>query len=113
MRPSVGQHRSRPMCLSAAWCTMAKSTEQICAAQAPWAYLWTAVGNALASSVVADALLSDAVPRRPAADRPTRILRVGLETQLLDEPANRGGDVDGPESRRDVAIDVGVHRPPG
>lgn len=70
--------------LSACWSTITRFPESIIAAKAPWAYLWTAVRNELAVEITAESLLSARGARRPHAERPARLVRVGLETHHLD-----------------------------
>lgn len=70
--------------LSACWSTITRFPESIVAAKAPWAYLWTAVRNELAVEITAESMLSARGARRPQAERPSRLVRVGLETHHLD-----------------------------
>jgi len=70
--------------LTACWHTITRFPDAIIAAQAPWAYLWTAVRNELAVDITAESVLSTRQARRSSADRPDRLVRVGLETHHLD-----------------------------
>ncbi|NCD18217.1 MAG: hypothetical protein EOL91_13125 [Actinobacteria bacterium] len=70
--------------LTACWHTITRFPDAILAAKAPWAYLWTAVRNELAVDITAESVLSTRQARRPSADRPDRLVRVGLETHHLD-----------------------------
>ena len=70
--------------LTACWHTITRFPDAILAAQAPWAYLWTAVRNELAVDITAESVLSTQQARRSSADRPDRLVRVGLETHHLD-----------------------------
>lgn len=63
--------------LSACWSTISRFPEGIVAAKAPWAYLWTAVRNDLAVEITAESMLSTRGARRPHAERPARLVRVG------------------------------------
>lgn len=116
--------------LTACWHTITRFPDAILAAQAPWAYLWTAVRKELAVDITAESVLSTRQARRSSADRPDRLVRVGLETHHLDthspaltsaEPAPpsggltalvgllANGDADGVEYWADVvdrALDV-------
>ncbi len=70
--------------LTACWHTITRFPDAIIAAQAPWAYLWTAVRNELAVDITAESVLSSRQARHSSADRPDRLVRVGLETHHLD-----------------------------
>lgn len=70
--------------LTACWHTITRFPDAILAAKAPWAYLWTAVRNELAVDITAESVLSTRQARRSNADRPDRLVRVGLETHHLD-----------------------------
>ncbi|WP_127572580.1 hypothetical protein [Georgenia faecalis] len=70
--------------LEASWSTIMRFPEKIVSAEAPWAYLWTAVGNALAVDITAESMLSSCGARSGKADRPDRVLRIGLEVHHLD-----------------------------
>ncbi|MEE6296632.1 hypothetical protein [Georgenia wangjunii] len=70
--------------LEACWSTIKRFPEKIVAAEAPWAYLWTAASNALAVDITAESMLSTRGARSRQADRPDRVLRIGLEVHHLD-----------------------------
>lgn len=70
--------------LTACWHTITRFPDAILGAKAPWAYLWTAVRNELAVDITAESVLSTRQARRSSADRPDRLVRVGLETHHLD-----------------------------
>ncbi|HYO20203.1 MAG TPA: hypothetical protein VES02_16240 [Dermatophilaceae bacterium] len=77
--------------VAVAWLTLEKFATKTAEAQRPWAYLWTAVGNELTRSAVAEAQLTDAARVRSTSSGPVAVVRVGLETAQLDA----GGDVQG------------------
>lgn len=70
--------------LTACWHTITRFPDAIVGAKAPWAYLWTAVRNELAVDITAESVLSTRQARHSSADRPDRLVRVGLETHHLD-----------------------------
>lgn len=72
--------------LSVGWCTLARFGARVAAAEAPWAYLWTSVQNALAVDVAAAEVLSRAAVERPAEQWPKTAVRVGLSAQALPSP---------------------------
>lgn len=63
--------------LSVAWFTLNRFAATVAAADAPWAYLWTSVRNALAVDAAAAAMLSDRAVRRPREDWPIGVERLG------------------------------------
>ena len=77
--------------VAVAWLTLEKFATKTAEAQRPWAYLWTAVGNELTRSAVAEAQLTDAARVRSTSSGPVTVVRVGLEPAQLDA----GGDVQG------------------
>lgn len=70
--------------LTACWHTITRFPDAIIGAKAPWAYLWTAVRNQLAVDITAESVLSSRQARHSSADRPDRLVRLGLETHHLD-----------------------------
>jgi hypothetical protein len=74
--------------VSVAWLTVARFACRIADSQHPWAYLWTSVGNELARSAIAESQLTDPARVRGTSAAPTAIVRVGLESALLDSAAN-------------------------
>ncbi|WP_315093256.1 hypothetical protein [uncultured Cellulomonas sp.] len=65
-----------------AWVTLNRFSAQVAAADAPWAYLWTAVQNALVVEAAAASLLSQQAVRRTRCEWPTGVQR--LEDDELD-----------------------------
>lgn len=71
--------------LSACWSTVTRFPQSIASADAPWAYLWTAVSNDLSVDITAESMLSERGARRRQTDRPARVTRIGLEVHQLDQ----------------------------
>lgn len=71
--------------VAVAWLTLEKFASRTAEAQRPWAYLWTAVGNELARSAIAESQLTDPTRVRGSSPGPTAVVRVGLESDILDQ----------------------------
>jgi hypothetical protein len=71
--------------VAVAWLTLERFSSRTAEAQRPWAYLWTAVGNELARSAIAESQLSDPARVRSTTPGPTAVVRVGLESEILDQ----------------------------
>lgn len=80
--------------LSLAWCTLARFSPAVRAAQTPWAYLWTCVSNALAVDIAAGEVLSYQAVTRPSRAWPTRVVRAGIDTDTLDPATPTDDDPD-------------------
>ncbi len=85
--------------VSVAWLTLARFGSRIAESQHPWAYLWTSVGNELARSAIAESQLTDPGRVRGTSAAPTAVVRVGLESALLDSAP----DADRPDCGRTPA----------
>jgi hypothetical protein len=70
--------------VAVAWLTLEKFASKTAEAQRPWAYLWTAVGNELARAAIAESQLTDPTRVRGTSPGPTSVVRVGLESEILD-----------------------------
>jgi len=73
--------------VTAGWLTLACFPAQVCASQAPWAYLWTSVQNRLGTDIAADMLLSEKTTRWPREEWPT-VLRSGVNALGLPDEQN-------------------------
>ncbi|MDQ0375957.1 hypothetical protein [Cellulomonas humilata] len=71
-----------------AWITLDRFSAQVAAADAPWAYLWTAVQNALVVETAAASLLSQQAVRRARREWPNGVQR--LEDDELDRACSLG-----------------------
>lgn len=76
--------------VSIAWLTLARFASRIAESQHPWAYLWTSVRNELARSAIAESRLTDPGRVRGTSIAPTAVVRVGLESALLDSAPDDG-----------------------
>lgn len=82
-RPGVGAADPGEV-LSVAWLTLHRFAARVADADAGWAYLWTSVMHALAVETAAATLLSDRAVRRPRAEWPVGVERIGESTASLD-----------------------------
>lgn len=80
--------------VAVAWLTLEKFASRTAEAQRPWAYLWTAVGNALARAAIAESQLTDPTRVRGTSPGPATVVRVGLESEILDQCPGRSPDAD-------------------
>lgn len=78
--------------LALAWLTLDRFARNVAAAEAPWAYLWTAVGRALAVDDAAAAMLSARTVRRPRSEWPIGVNRLGADDERL---ATAAAELDG------------------
>jgi hypothetical protein len=77
--------------LSVAWCTLNRFASNVAAAEAPWAYLWTATRNALAMEASAAAMLSEQATRRTRDKWPVAVRRIGDDAMLTARAAGLDG----------------------
>ena len=70
--------------IAIAWLTLEKFATKTAEAQRPWAYLWTAVGNELARVAIAESQLTDPARVRGASHERNAVVRVGLDSAILD-----------------------------
>lgn len=87
--------------LSVGWLTLARFGARVAAAEAPWAYLWTAVQNAMAVEIGAAEVLSRKAVERPASQWPRTALRSGL---FLFGELDAEDDDDEPGPRRGMTV---------
>lgn len=73
--------------ITAGWSTLTRFPAQVCASQAPWAYLWTSVQHRLGTEIAADLLLSEKTTRWPRQEWPT-VLRSGVHAFGLPDEQN-------------------------
>ena len=99
-------HRHRASCptdpgdvLSLAWLTLDRFARNVAAADAPWAYLWTAVGRAMAVDAAAAAMLSERTVRRARDDWPAGVKRLGADDVRVGPTAGLDGAAPGLASR--------------
>ena len=85
--------------LSLGWLTLARFGSRVGAAEAPWAYLWTSVQNAMAVEIAAAEVLSRTAVERTSEEWPRTALRYGLA--LFGELEREDSD-DDPDSDRRV-----------
>lgn len=69
--------------LTLAWLTVDRFACNVLAAEAPWAYLWTAVARAVAVDGAAALMLSARAVRRPRSEWPTGVNRLGAHDERL------------------------------
>ncbi len=81
--------------LTLAWLTLDRFARNVAAAEAPWAYLWTAVGRALAVDDAAAAMLSARTVRRPRCEWPVGVNRLGADDDRLATAADLDGSAAG------------------
>ncbi len=77
--------------LTLAWITLDRFARNVAAAEAPWAYLWTAVGRAMAVEGAAAAMLSARAVRRPRSEWPVGVNRLGADDECLATCAGLDG----------------------
>lgn len=77
--------------LTLAWITLDRFACNVAAAHAPWAYLWTAVGRAMAVDGAAAAMLSARTVRRPRREWPVGVNRLGTDNERLGTFAGMDG----------------------
>jgi hypothetical protein len=77
--------------LTLAWITLDRFARNVAAAEAPWAYLWTAVGRAMAVEGAAAAMLSARAVRRPRSEWPVGVNRLGADDERLGTRAGMDG----------------------
>lgn len=77
--------------LTLAWITLDRFARNVVSAEAPWAYLWTAVGRAMAVEGAAAAMLSARAVRRPRSEWPIGVNRLGADDECLAARAGLDG----------------------
>src|SRR5665647_2469460 len=87
--------------LSLAWLTLDRFARNVAVAEAPWAYLWTAVGRAMAVDAAAAAMLSERIVRRARSDWPVGVNRLGADDVRVGPAAGLDGTAPGLASRGD------------
>jgi len=87
--------------LSLAWLTLDRFARNVAAADAPWAYLWTAVGRAMAVDAAAAAMLSERIVRRARGDWPVGVNRLGADDVRVGPAAGLDGTAPELASRGD------------
>ncbi len=93
--------------LTLAWITLNRFARNVAAAHAPWAYLWTAVGRAMAVDGAAAAMLSDRTVRRPRSEWPVGVNRLGADDERLGTCAGIDGtaaELAGRDQRQSPAV---------
>src|SRR5665647_2731129 len=81
--------------LSLAWLTLDRFARNVAAADAPWAYLWTAVGRAMAVDAAAAAMLSERAVRRARSNWPVGVHRLGADDVRVGPTAGLDGTAPG------------------
>jgi len=87
--------------LSLAWLTLDRFARNVAAADAPWAYLWTAVGRAMAVDAAAAAMLSERAVRRARSNWPVGVHRLGADDVRVGPTAGLDGTAPGLVTDRD------------
>src|SRR5665647_2237021 len=87
--------------LSLAWLTLDRFARNVAAADAPWAYLWTAVGRAMAVDAAAAAMLSERAVRRARSNWPVGVHRLGADDVRVGPTAGLDGTAPGRAGRGD------------
>jgi len=97
--------------LTLAWITLDRFACNIAAAHAPWAYLWTAVGRAMAVDGAAAAMLSARTVRRPRSEWPVGVNRLGADGERLGTRAGLDGTaLAARDQRQSPAVDALVRQ---